>query len=197
MQSDSQHAILESGNTVLMVGDSRSWNASGTLQLAVRTAILTSASVRLKASLDVWVLNFSLVCDVCCSARSWCPCALQCWRTSPFPIWSHFRFLWQMLQQNLHKIIEFSINVINNRPYWRYQLPVTISRNRSNKKKFFGPHRVEFGLVFRCSSHLSQFLWFRRTSYTLGSFCIRWVTTTINRWHECVIHPDVELYIVR
>ena len=38
-------AILESGMMLLSVGDNWSWKASGTLQLAVKTAIRTSTSV--------------------------------------------------------------------------------------------------------------------------------------------------------
>jgi hypothetical protein len=43
-------AIFESGNTLLIVGDKLSWNANGTLELAVKTAICSSASVLFNSS---------------------------------------------------------------------------------------------------------------------------------------------------
>ena len=43
-------AILESGKIFLMAGDNRSWNTSGTLEVAVKTARCNSASVLCKSS---------------------------------------------------------------------------------------------------------------------------------------------------
>ena len=64
-------AIFESGKILLNMGDNRSWKANGMLQLAVKTAICTSASVRFVASSEAAGLRkFNFDCDVSAFALS-------------------------------------------------------------------------------------------------------------------------------
>ena len=62
-------AILEFGKIFLIVGDKWSWNASGTLEIAVDTAIFNSASVLLSSSFDWALWNGNLGCAL--KALTW------------------------------------------------------------------------------------------------------------------------------
>ncbi len=81
-------AIPESGNILLSVVDRRSWKAMGVLELAVRTAILSSASILFSVSFDSGISKRILVCDSSDCALSWWPYVWQCLTTSYGHTWS-------------------------------------------------------------------------------------------------------------
>ena len=159
-------AILESEKRLLIAGESWLWKANGMLQLAAMTAILTSASVLLKTSLDVAALEkVSLAWELSDLALSRWPWVLHCLMTSCFPMWSHLIVLLHALHRNLqYKII--IVKIVDRDPYlhyaylcWSWDTPLTkgnsFFQSGLNVVQYFAAPE-SFRGCFRCGGRASS-----------------------------------------